>query len=186
VARYPAIFVNRITAEKFAESVGGRLPTEAEWEYAARSGGQPYRWAGRDQVAKIHVPNAHLDKPGELWPVIVKSFPGEDETDQKVFDMTGNVREWCLDVYKPYAAIIGKARNTGVPAASQALRDPRTGGEPETDSQVEYVVRGGSFQYDPDAARTFQRDGVAAASEQNDLGFRVVIQCPPDTQDITE
>jgi eukaryotic-like serine/threonine-protein kinase len=184
--RYPAVCVTRTTAEKFAESVSGRLPTEAEWEYAARSRGEDYRWAGKNQIARKDVPKSRLfspDNAGDPFPVAVavKSFAGEDETNQKVFDMTGNVREWCLDVYNPYPAIINQYKKSDPARVDQVLRDPREGGEPETDNpKLEYVVRGGSFLDEPDDARTFQRDGVAADLKANYLGFRVVIQCPPE------
>jgi formylglycine-generating enzyme required for sulfatase activity len=184
VQRYPAIFINRTNAQKYAESVGGRLPTEAEWEFAARSGGQERRWAGKLQVVKKSFPKARLfssANAGEMFPVPVRSFAGEDETDQKVFDMTGNVREWCLDVYKPYPTIISEHNNPAQARVNDVLHDPREGGEPEkAESKQMYVVRGGSFRSEPDEARTFQRNAVAAYEELYDLGFRVVLQCPPE------
>jgi len=187
--RYPAVCISRAIAQKFALSARGRLPTEAEWEYAARSGGREYRWAGKNGVANKDVPKARLFSPenaGDPLPVAVavKSFAGEDETDQKVFDMTGNVREWCLDVYNPYPVIISQHKKSDPEHVDQPLRDPCEGGEPESDNpKREYIVRGGSFLDEPDDARTFQRDGVSAESELNYLGFRVVIQCPPGIGD---
>ena len=184
VPRYPAICVNRTTAQKLAERIGGRLPTEAEWEYAARSGGQECRWAGRNRVAKKDVPKARLyslDNADDPTPVAVKSFANEDETDQKVFDLTGNVREWCIDVYKPYPAIISEHKKSDPAGVSRPLSDPREGDEPDKNNpKQKYVVRGGAFNMQPDEAKTFQRNAMAADSELNDLGFRVVIQCPPD------
>ena len=184
VARYPAVFINQATARAFAEHVKGRLPTEAEWEYAARSGGHECRWAGKNCVVNKNVPKAHLSSPenaDQPVPVAVKSFEGEDETDQKVFDMTGNVREWCLDVYKPYSAIIGQQKNADSARLIQPLHDPRVTGEPDSDEcALRYVVRGGSFNFLPDDARTYQRHSVAADEQLNDLGLRIVIQCPPE------
>ncbi len=166
----------------------GDLPTEAEWEFAARSRGQDCRWAGKNQVANINMPKAHLSASQNAEspvPVAVKTYAGEDETEQKVFDMTGNVREWCLDVYRPYSAIISRHKKAGT--ANQPLVDPREGGEPDPNGQnMSYVVRGGSFLVSPDDARTFQRNAVTAESELNDLGFRVVIQCPPEIDDVAQ
>jgi eukaryotic-like serine/threonine-protein kinase len=184
VQKYPAVLVNRANAQRYAESVFGRLPTEAEWEYVARSQGLDDRWAGQKHGAKSGAPKARLlstENAGDPVPVEVKSFAGEDETDQGVFDMTGNVREWCLDVYKPYAEIIKQAKkNHDQAAATGALLNPRFGGEPEADdAKVRYVVRGGSFMDQADVAKTFQRDGISADEELNFLGFRVVIECPP-------
>src|SRR5262249_30846192 len=85
VERYPAEFIDRATAQKFAESVRGRLPTEAEWEYAARSSGLNCRWAGKDRVIHKTVPKSRLfssEVAGDPVPMAVKSFPGEDETEQ--------------------------------------------------------------------------------------------------------
>jgi len=185
VMRYPAVLIDRATAQKYAQSVEGRLPTEAEWEYAARSRGQNQLWAWKNMVAKKGSPKAYLatnPNATEPYPVPVKSYQGEDETDQKVLDMTGNVREWCHDVYKPYAEIIAENKNR-----DQPLHDFRVGGEPETDApDLKYVVRGGSFMDYPEAAMAFQRDGVPASGVYNYVGFRVVIQCPAELGEIAE
>jgi serine/threonine-protein kinase len=187
VERFPAVFISRTMAQKFAQSVQGRLPTEAEWEFAARSGGARRRWAGKDRGISNYVPKACLlsqENGASPYPVAVKLFAGEDETDQKVFDMTGNVREWCLDVYYPYPLIISQRKKSDPTRADQPLRDPREGGEPDPDNpKLEYVVRGGSCLDRPDDARTFQRDGVPADSQLSYLGFRVVIECPPSIGD---
>jgi serine/threonine-protein kinase len=179
VRDYPAVCINRITAQDFATSWMGRLPTEAEWEYAARSCGQNCRWAGQNPVARRKVPKAHLF-PGEPVPVPVKSFAGEDETDQNVFDMTGNVREWCLDCYRPYSDIIREHKNADPAGTDQTLQNPCECREatPE-DLKLPYVVRGGSYLDSPDDAMTFQRRGFPANSELT-VGFRVVIECPPE------
>ena len=90
--------------------------------------------------------------------------------------MTGNVQEWCLDVYRPYVEIIAANQNPGQP-----LLDPRVGVEPDSaESKAEYVVRGGSYYVTANDAMVFQRAAVAANSQLNHLGFRVVIPCPPE------
>ena len=104
----------------------------------------------------------------------VKTFAGDDETEQHVFDMTGNVREWCADAYKAYAELL---RNH--PKKEEAMKDPGLRAESASiDPNQDYVVRGGSFMADNKSAMTFNRDGVKAGEELSDLGFRVVIDCP--------
>jgi len=184
VSQSPAVCIDHATAQRYSQSVGGRLPTEAEWEYAARSRGQNLKWSWKGGNARKGGPIAHLMRSAALnpFPVPVKTFAGEDETDQHVFDMTGNVREWCLDVYKPYDKIITENQNPGRPIHDA----PDLSESGSKDPNLEFVVRGGSYLVDADAAMTFQRDGVAASVEANDLGFRVVIDCPDKPNETSE
>jgi formylglycine-generating enzyme len=80
------------------------LPTEAQWEAAARGGltGQPYPWgAEAPDAAKVYRANFRHDrtaKDGYLFTAPVGSFPANG---YGLFDMAGNVSEWCLDQYVP-------------------------------------------------------------------------------------
>jgi serine/threonine-protein kinase len=180
VDRCPAVCIDRATAQKYARRAGGRLPTEAEWEYAARSGGKLHQWACSSTIAaRKRPPRAHLlstsSTDAKPFPQPVMTFP-EDQTDQKVFDMTGNVREWCLDVYRPYAAILAAS-----PSPGQPWPDPRVGDEPEAaEPKVKYVARGGSSLETANEAMVFQRYAESADEQLSYLGFRVVIPCPPE------
>jgi formylglycine-generating enzyme required for sulfatase activity len=180
VDRCPAVCIDRATAQMYARRAGGRLPTEAEWEFVARSGGKLHQWASSSAIAaKKRPPRAHLLSPAAAeprpFPLPVKTFP-EDQTDQKVFDMTGNVREWCLDVYQPYAVILA-ARNR----PDQPWSDPRVGDEPDpAEPKVKYVVRGGACLNTANEAMVFQRYAESAGEQLSYLGFRVVIPCPPE------
>lgn len=176
VDRCPAVDIDRETAQTYCRFVGGRLPTEAEWEYAARSRGQDYKWAWKNEKTNKLGPVAHIlsNLGADPYPIPVMTYKGEDETDQKVFDMTGNVREWCLDIYRPYGQIIAENPDPRTP-----LCDPREGSwDHVANGKDMYVVRGGSFLLDSNRAMTFQRDSEEASLQNQDLGFRVVLESP--------
>ena len=154
---HPATRVSHQTAARYAHWAGGRLPTEAEWEFAARSRGQQrlYVWPEPKPPGKT---SANIDTAGEiLAPDGVGSIPTQpvmsykdDRTEQGVFDLTGNVREWCRD---PWPVAPGQA--------------------------PEFVVRGGSFMTHRNDFRTTGPRGHEGIDQTaGDLGFRIVVECP--------
>ncbi|SIO05792.1 serine/threonine protein kinase [Singulisphaera sp. GP187] len=173
---YPATGVTRELAEKYARWVGGRLPTEAEWEYAARSRGKPnpYVW-GTEPKPSLSM--ANVDSIGQLGPIptsMVGAYQ-KDRTEQGIVDLTGNVREWCRDVWAPYASSTDPIKNPVVTTV------PNTG-------SLQYVIRGGSFAVWSDRTRTTRprrpetddqtTSELAEDQTAEDLGFRVVIEWP--------
>ena len=107
---HPVNCVDWTQAAAFSRWVGGRLPTEAEWEYAARSGGgsQTHPWGNEASSCRRAVMDDGGDGCGKdrTWPVCSKSA---GHTRQGICDMIGNVWEWTSDWYGAYSA--GAARN---------------------------------------------------------------------------
>lgn len=94
--------LNALTGRKF------RLPTEAEWEFAAKGGtkSQGYKYAGSNDIDKVAWYGANA---GSTQPVGQK-LPNE----LGLYDMSGNVYEWCQDTYKPYPNCSGEASSSRV------------------------------------------------------------------------
>jgi formylglycine-generating enzyme len=128
---FPVAFLSQPAARAFAAWTGLRLPTEAEWEYAARGG-----------LVGKKVPNGDLmnDKIANLAKQYRGTTPARrfEPNGFKLYDMAGNLFEWCSDRYGPYAP--GEAR------------DPK--GPDEGDFRV---VRGGSWMSGAGALRVSAR-----------------------------
>jgi serine/threonine-protein kinase len=185
--RFPAVNISYQSAWQYAKDMGGRLPTEAEWELAAKSeiDNRCFVWdmksakPGASPEPGGFQPKAHLlyrrAARTDYLPREVKCYPATDKTMQNVFDMAGNVREWCLDAYRPYDEILKGEGGAKKPI----LDDPDAVAKaPNSSQDAEYVVRGGSFFTEAARATTFVRGGEAPDLETGDLGFRIVISCP--------
>jgi formylglycine-generating enzyme len=145
--RFPVVHVAYDDAEAYARWAGKRLPTEAEYEWAARGGlaGRRYAWGdelkpnGRfmANVFQGHFPDADSGDDGAAGLARVASYPPNG---YGLYDVAGNVWEWCSDWYRAdrYAedARAGVARNPSGPAS---------GFDPEEPGVPKRVQRGGSF-----------------------------------------
>jgi formylglycine-generating enzyme required for sulfatase activity len=103
----PVVCVSWQQAEEYSRWVGGRLPTEAEWEYAARSGGKvrEHPWGSQDATCDRAVLNMSGDAHGcglnSTWPVCSKPA---GNTEHGLCDMIGNATEWVSDWFGSYSA----------------------------------------------------------------------------------
>lgn len=141
--KHPVVHIAWEDAMAYARWAGKRLPTEAEWERAARGGleGKRYYWGdelrpGGEWMANIWqgvFPRENTAEDGFIGAAPVKSFAPNTFG---LYDMAGNVWEWCADWYDPdYYAISPKSN----PQGPQSSVDPDGRGEPKR------VQRGGSF-----------------------------------------
>jgi formylglycine-generating enzyme required for sulfatase activity len=170
---HPVVYVSSGDAIQFCQWLSARerkkfrLPTEAEWEYAARgSDGRQYPWGrycGRGDVANFADKNTAFawsdnqidDGYAETSPV--GAFP-YGASPFGVEDMAGNVWEWCSDYYSVYSGG-AKTNPTG----------PTNG--------TRRVYRGGSWKSRFSSLRTTARSANIPTFSCNDLGFRVVCEC---------
>lgn len=139
-----------------------RLPTEAEWEYACRAG-SPAATAFGDALSGVQANfdgkapygGASMTSPRDK-PAKVGSYR---ENDWGLQDMHGNVYEWCLDWYRPYAE--GFAVDPIGPGRG-----------------AKRVIRGGSWAREGERCRSARREKVVPSYRERDLGFRVVLGRP--------
>ena len=137
--------LNRITGERF------RLPTEAEWEYAARGGSRSrgYKYSGSDNIYDV----AWFEKNSnnESHPVATK-LPNE----LGLYDMSGNVSEWCSDSYGSYSSS-SQTNPTGPKSGSYR------------------VGRGSSWDCSAEHCRLSLRTGDLPVISFNDCGLRLAL-----------
>ena len=154
--QHPVVCVSWYGARAYAEWMGGRLPTEAEWEYAARSGGLPRQYSHGD---RLNHNNANFVGIGAMDNFERSSPVGAFKaTDLGLYDMVGNVWEWCSDWYRDDYY------------SQSAAHDPEG---PILGEQK--VMRGGSWSHSRWNCRAITRGRIKSNQTGEDIGFRVVM-----------
>ncbi|MEM9801783.1 MAG: SUMF1/EgtB/PvdO family nonheme iron enzyme, partial [Planctomycetota bacterium] len=169
--RVPVSFVDYRSATAYADWAGLRLPTEAEWEHAARGAEkQPFPW-GDEWEATGHAHTNELRR-GALMPIA--SFPS-GASPYGILDMAGSVWEWTSSPYDPHPRF---KPNKYKVKATGGKKKPPLEPTPRWDTNMR-VMKGGSFQNELIAARVStrrpsNRDQTAAA-----VGFRLASSALP-------
>jgi formylglycine-generating enzyme len=177
--RHPVTHVTHADAQAYAQWAGKELPTEAEWEYAARGGldGAIYTWG--DEFApkgrlmantwQGEFPWQNLARHQNEGTSPVGAFPPNG---YGLYDMAGNVWEWTSDFFTP-----GTTRDAVHECC--ALRNPRVLEPDPGDAMPRRVIKGGSHLCAPNYCLRYRpaaRQGQAIDTSTSHLGFRCVMR----------
>jgi formylglycine-generating enzyme len=178
--RHPVVHVCWEDAAAYAKWAGKRLPTEAEWERAARGGldRQRYGWGSEQKPAgrwnaniwQGRFPNENTNEDGFRGTAPVGIYPANG---YGLFDMAGNVWEWCADWYRPDYYAVSPKENPPGPADSYDPNEPGV---------AKRVMRGGSFLCSDLYCIGYRPSARMKSSPDTGLshtGFRCVKDGPP-------
>ena len=158
--QHPVVGVSWQDAMAYTQWAGKRLPTEAEWEKAARGGlvGKRYPWGDSIDTSKANYSSSNFGGPKTVGSYAANGYG--------LYDMAGNVFEWCLDAYNSDAY------------ESLPQRNPVSGGTIASiiDNFLNVnnlrVVRGGSWLFNSEDVRVAYRLFYSSSYSHNDFGFR--------------
>jgi serine/threonine protein kinase/formylglycine-generating enzyme required for sulfatase activity len=142
--------------ENYLTLAGYRLPTEAEWEYACRSGTTTSRYYGLSEALLPNYAWYQANGQNRTWPVASLK-----PNDLGLFDMLGNAWEWCFDVY------VDHPQRTAVVSADAVVLQT-------VEDRTARVLRGGAFDVHPQFVRSACRVDTAPANRDAVIGLRPV------------
>ncbi len=178
--KYPVVHIAYADAEAYAQWAGERLPTEAEWEFAARGGlaGRPFAWGdsfrpGGKWMANTHqghFPDQDTGEDGYVGVAPVARYPPNG---YGLYDMAGNVWQWTSDWYRPdYYAELAAADDI-----ARNPQGPNSSFDPAEPDQPKKAQRGGSFLCTDQYCSRYvmgTRGKGEVSTGTNHLGFRCV------------